>query len=84
MMATPAADGSAHKTSDITITIPIKLTSPSETKALLRRIKALTAADVGYMTTISLIASGLVKLSKLQRAASLYRGIGKGKGLTKT
>ena len=68
---------------DIIITVPIDLTSVSETKALIWRIKSLTTPEVRYATTINLIASGLVKLSKLQRTASLYRGIGKGRGLPK-
>ena len=68
---------------DLTVTIPVRATSPSETKALVWRIKAMIAPEMRYATTINLIASGLVKLSKLQRTTSLYRGIGKGRGLPK-
>ena len=64
------------------VTVPIDWTRPVwEISTLVWRVKTIVSAEVRFATTISLIASGLVKLSKLQRATSLYRGIGKGRGL---
>lgn len=65
----------------IIVSIPVPRTGLARDKTtLLWRVKTLVS-DVPYATTISLIASGLVKLSKLQRTTSLYRGIGKGRSL---
>ena len=42
-----------------------------------KRLKCILSDRVPYATTISVISSGLVKLSQLQRAYPLFRGVGK-------